>query len=173
MNITLPEEITQAMTRGVARGVEQARYLDNVGPMDRLQRGAAAEAMVEAARNPGGEAGSMMGAGLGMALGQQMGTMMAGQRCSRAARIPATAARAAPASSGAAVPRRAQRSGGRAVHRRSAAPVRGQRAAHPGLPGVDAGMPNWVAAHTVPALASLFAPPPQHRRRCRRAGAPA
>jgi membrane protease subunit (stomatin/prohibitin family) len=56
MNITLPEEITQAMTRGVARGVEHARYLDNVGPMDRLQQGAAAEAMVEAARNPGGEA---------------------------------------------------------------------------------------------------------------------
>ena len=135
MNITLPEEITQAMTRGVARGVEQARYLDNVGPMDRLQQGAAAEAMVEAARNPGGEAGSMMGAGLGMALGQQMGNMMAGQHGS--ARIPATTARATPTSSGAAVPRRAQRSSGRAVHRRSAAPVRGQRAADPGLLRVD------------------------------------
>ena len=53
MNISLPEEVTEAMTRGVARGVEQARYLDNVGPMDRLQQGAAAEAMVEAATQPG------------------------------------------------------------------------------------------------------------------------
>ena len=78
MNITLPEEITQAMTRGVARGVEQGAYLDNVGPMDRLQQGAAAEAMVEAAKNPGGGAGSFMGAGLGLALGQQMGNVMAG-----------------------------------------------------------------------------------------------
>jgi hypothetical protein len=30
MNISLPDEITQAMTRGVARGVEEGGYVDNV-----------------------------------------------------------------------------------------------------------------------------------------------
>lgn len=73
MTISLPDEITQAMTRGVARGVEQAGYLDNVGPMDRLQQGAAAEAMVAAANNPAGSAmGDMMQMGMGVAMAGQM-----------------------------------------------------------------------------------------------------
>ncbi|OLR92011.1 SPFH domain-containing protein, partial [Actinokineospora bangkokensis] len=70
LTVSLPDEVTEAMTRGVARGVEQARYLDNVGPVDRFQRGAVAEAVVEAARNPG-VGGAMVGAGVGVALGQQ------------------------------------------------------------------------------------------------------
>lgn len=43
MTISLPDEITQAMTRGVAKGVEEAGYLDNVGPMDRLAQSRAAD----------------------------------------------------------------------------------------------------------------------------------
>jgi membrane protease subunit (stomatin/prohibitin family) len=163
MTITLPEEVTQAMTRGVARGVEQARYLDNVGPMDRLQQGAAAEAMVAAARNEGGGAGSMMGAGLGMALGQQMGNMMA---------------------AGAAQPQYQQPQHQQAGPPAGPPPLPGAQQFHVEFNGQAAGpytpdqlrpfvaggqlmpatlvwangMAGWAAAQTVPALAGLFAP---------------
>lgn len=74
MNISLPEEITQAMTRGVARGVEDAGWANNLGDMNRYQQAKAADAMTIAAGNPGGGnvMGQMMGAGMGVAMGQQM-----------------------------------------------------------------------------------------------------
>ncbi len=158
MTITLPEEVTQAMTRGVARGVEQARYLDNVGPMDRLQQGAAAEAMVAAAHNEGGGAGSMMGAGLGMALGQQMGNMMAA----------GTQQPAAPAGP---PPLPAAQQFHVEINGQAAGPytpdqlrpfVAGGQVTRASLVWTD-GMPGWAAAQTVPAVAALFAsagPPP-------------
>lgn len=72
MNISLPDEITQAMTRGVARGVEEKGYYGNVGDMNRFQQGRAADSMLGAATNEGGGgAGQFMGAGMGMAMGQQ------------------------------------------------------------------------------------------------------
>jgi membrane protease subunit (stomatin/prohibitin family) len=72
MNISLPDEITQAMTRGVARGVEEKGYYGNVGDMGRFQQGRAADSMLGAATNPGGgAAGDFMAAGMGMAMGQQ------------------------------------------------------------------------------------------------------
>ncbi|TDV47924.1 SPFH domain-containing protein [Actinophytocola oryzae] len=153
MTITLPEEVTEAMTRGVARGVEQARYLDNVGPMDRLQQGAAAEAMVAAARNEGGGAGSMMGAGLGMALGQQMGSMMA-----------AGAPQAAPQAGPPPLP------GAQQFHVEINGAAAGPYTPDQLRPFVAGGqltpatlvwangMAGWAAAQTVPALAGLFAP---------------
>lgn len=160
MNITLPEEITQAMTRGVARGVEQARYLDNVGPMDRLQQGAVAEAMVESAKNPGSGAGNFMGAGMGMALGQQMGAMMAGQGYA-----PPQQPGYPPPAGPPPLPQ------AQTFH----AEINGQAAGpftidqvrqyvtggllNPNSNVWSAGMPNWVAAQTVPALAALFGPP--------------
>ena len=163
MNITLPEEITQAMTRGVARGVEQARYLDNVGPMDRLQQGAAAEAMVEAARNPGGGAGSMMGAGHGHgarpADGQHDGGRPAGGYGQPQQGGYAAAGRAAPAAAGPdcstprSTARRPDRSPSTSCGSTSTA---GQL--NPNSNVWATGMPNWVAAQTVPALAPLFAP---------------
>lgn len=70
MTISLPEAITQAMTRGVARGVEEKGYYGNVGDMNRFQQGRAADAMLGAATADGG-AGGFMGAGMGMAMGQQ------------------------------------------------------------------------------------------------------
>lgn len=154
MTITLPEEVTQAMTRGVARGVEQARYLDNVGPMDRLQQGAAAEAMVAAARNEGGGAGSMMGAGLGMALGQQMGNMMAA-----GAAQPAAAPAGPP-------PLPAAQQFHVEINGQAAGPytpdqlrpfVAGGQITPASLVWTN-GMAGWAAAQTVPALAGLFAP---------------
>lgn len=79
MNISLPEEITAAMTRGVARGVEESGWVNQLGDMNRYQQAKAADAMVVAAGNPGGGAmGQMMGAGMGLALGQQMGQQMGG-----------------------------------------------------------------------------------------------
>ena len=97
MNISLPDEITAAMTRGVARGVEEGGFLDNIGSMDRYQQAKAAEAMVAAAGNPGGgAAGAAMQVGLGVALGGQMANTM-GTAFAPAAAAPAAApAMAAP-----------------------------------------------------------------------------
>ncbi|WP_245630457.1 SPFH domain-containing protein [Granulicoccus phenolivorans] len=77
MNISLPEEITQAMTRGVARGVEEGGWVNNLGDLNRYQQAKAADAMTAAANNPGGSGamGDMMGAGMGLAMAQQMGQM--------------------------------------------------------------------------------------------------
>ena len=162
MNITLPEEITQAMTRGVARGVEEGSYLDNVGPMDRLQQGAAAQAMVEAARNPGGGAGTMMGAGMGMALGQQMGQQMAaGQQGGYAQpQQPGYAPPAGPPPLPQAQLFHAELNGQAAgpftIDQLRQYVTGGQL--NPNSNVWANGMPNWVAAQTVPALAPLFAP---------------
>ncbi|MDF0528665.1 SPFH domain-containing protein [Tsukamurella sp. 8F] len=74
MNISLPDEITAAMTRGVARGVEERGFIDNVGDMNRFQQGRAGDAMLASAQNPGGGTmGDMMAAGMGMAMAQQFG----------------------------------------------------------------------------------------------------
>ncbi|MDO5684437.1 MAG: SPFH domain-containing protein [Propionibacteriaceae bacterium] len=80
LNISLPEEITQAMTRGVARGVEESGWANNLGDMQRYQQAKAAEAMANAANNPGGSGmmGDMLGAQMGMMMGQQMGQAMHG-----------------------------------------------------------------------------------------------
>jgi membrane protease subunit (stomatin/prohibitin family) len=158
MTITLPEEVTQAMTRGVARGVEQARYLDNVGPMDRLQQGAAAEAMVAAARNEGSGAGAMMGAGLGMALGQQMGNMMAAGTQQQPMQQ-----QAAP---GGPPPLPAAQQFHVEINGQAAGPytpdqlrpfVAGGQITPATLVWAN-GMPGWTAAQTVPAVAALFTP---------------
>jgi membrane protease subunit (stomatin/prohibitin family) len=161
MNITLPEEITQAMTRGVARGVEEGAFLDNVGPMDRLQQGAAAQAMVEAARNPGGGAGQMMGAGMGMALGQQMGQMMAaGQQGYAQPQQGGYAPPAGPPPLPQAQLFHAELNGQAAgpftIDQLRQYVTGGQL--NPNSNVWANGMPNWVAAQTVPALAPLFAP---------------
>jgi membrane protease subunit (stomatin/prohibitin family) len=162
MNITLPEEITQAMTRGVARGVEQAGYLDNVGPMDRLQQGAAAEAMVEAAKNPGGGAGSMMGAGMGMALGHQMGNMMAaGQQGGygqpqQGGYAPQAGPPPLPQAQTFHAELNGQAAGPFTIEQLRQYVPTGQL--RPDSNVWANGMPNWVAAQTVPALAPLFAP---------------
>ena len=73
MNTSLPDEITQAMTRGVAKGVEEAGWMNQLNDMDKYQRAKQSDAMTSAATNPGGSGmGEMMGAGMGMAMAQQM-----------------------------------------------------------------------------------------------------
>ncbi|MQY17320.1 SPFH domain-containing protein [Nocardia macrotermitis] len=73
MTISLPEEIQQAMTRGVARGVEAGGFLSNVGDLNRYQQAQAADAMLAAAQNEGGgPMGAAIQAGFGVALGGQI-----------------------------------------------------------------------------------------------------
>ena len=64
-NISLPEEVEKAMDRRTSMGV--------VGDLNRYAQFQGAEALREAANNPGGGAGIGVGMGAGMAMGQMMG----------------------------------------------------------------------------------------------------
>ena len=61
-NISLPEEVEKSMDKRTSMGV--------LGDLNRYTQYQAAEAMREAANNPGGMAGAGMGMGAGMAMGQ-------------------------------------------------------------------------------------------------------
>ncbi|MCZ4550458.1 SPFH domain-containing protein [Gordonia rubripertincta] len=157
MNISLPDEITSAMTRGVARGVEEGGFLNNVGDLGRYQQGKAADAMLAAAQNPGGGAmGDMMSAGIGVALGSQM----AGQFGQAGQGQPAPAAGPPP------LPGAATfhiDSGGRPAGPFTIAQLQGAATSgqFTGATLVwSQGMPGWVQASSVPVLAGLFATPP-------------
>src|SRR4051794_8942061 len=162
MNISLPEEITQAMTAGVARGVEEKGYLTNLGPMDRYQQVKAADAMLAAAGNPGGSAmGEMMQAGLGMAMAGQMAGQLQG------AMAPAAPAPAAPASGPPPLPGQAmfhvdmgngQSGGPFNLGQLQAGLANGQIGATTLV--WSQGMAAWAPANPVPALQALFATPP-------------
>ena len=165
MNISLPEEITAAMTRGVARGVEEGGFLDNVGSMGRYQQAKAAEAMVAAAGNPGGSAmGDMMQMGMGAAMAGQMAGQMAG---AMAPAQPAAAAQPAAGPMPPPLPAQGQQfhvdSGGQpsgpySLDQMRAGIANGQVT---GSTLVWAnGMAAWSAAQTVPVLQALFATPP-------------
>ncbi|MGK9271265.1 SPFH domain-containing protein [Williamsia muralis] len=158
MNISLPDEITSAMTRGVARGVEEGGFLNNVGDLGRYQQGKAADAMLAAAQNPGGGAmGDMMSAGMGVALGSQM----AGQFGGQAQQANAAAPQGPPPLPGAAafhIDNGGQPAGPYTVAQLQGAVASGQ---FTGATLVwTQGMPGWAQAATVPALAGLFATPP-------------
>lgn len=159
LTISLPDEITQAMTRGVARGVEQAGYLDNVGPMDRLQQGAAAEAMVAAANNPGGSAmGDIMQVGMGVALGGQMAGQMGNAMAPPASAPAAATPPPLPGQVLFHVEIGGQSSGPFSVDQIRAGVANGQVSAASLVWGE--GMATWAAASTVPALAPIFSTPP-------------
>lgn len=160
MNISLPDEITQAMTRGVARGVEEGGYAHNVGDVNRLQQVRAADAMLAAADNPGGGVmGDAMGMGMGIAMAGQManqfgGAMGAGQQAAPAGAAP-------PPLPGQAlyhVEASGQSTGPYNVQQLQAGVANGQVTAAT-LVWTN-GMAEWAQAGTVPALAPLFAAPP-------------
>lgn len=152
MNISLPEEITQAMTRGVARGVEESGWVNNLGDMQRYQQAKAADAMTIAADNEGGGMGQMLGAGMGFGMGARMANQV-GQAAQPAAGPPPLP-------------------GGEtfhvALHGQAAGPfttAQLQGYAQNGQLTPDTlvwtnGMANWVKASTVPTLQPLFAAPP-------------
>ena len=172
MTISLPEEIQQAMTRGVARGVEASGFADNVRDPNRYQQVQAADAMLAAAQNPGsGAVGAAMQAGIGVALGGQLaGTVQGGYQ-----------QQGAPAQGGYQQPGYGGQPQGQ-----HPPPLPGQQQFHVDLNGQAAGpfpvdqlhqfvssgqltpqtnvwtngMQAWTAAGEVPALQSLFGGPP-------------
>ncbi len=160
MNISLPEEITQAMTAGVARGVEQKGYLQNLGPIDRYQQVAAADAMVAAAGNPGGSAmGDFMQAGMGMAMAGQMAGALQGAMAPGAAQAPSSAPPPLPGQVAFHVDMgNGQQGGPFNVGQIQAGIANGQVNASTLV--WAPGMAAWAPAGTVPALQALFAAPP-------------
>ena len=72
MNVSLPEEITQAMTRGVAKGLEEQGWINQIKDMGQYQQAKQADAMTQAASTPGSGMGEMLGAGIGFGMAQQM-----------------------------------------------------------------------------------------------------
>ena len=67
-NISLPEEVEKSMDKRTSMGV--------LGDMNKYTQYQAAEALREAANNPGGAAGSGMGLGAGVAMGQMFAQSM-------------------------------------------------------------------------------------------------
>lgn len=157
MNISLPEEITAAMTRGVARGVEEGGFLDNVGDLDRYQQAKQADAMVAAASNPGG--GGAMGDMMGMGMGLAMANQMAGQMQQPAAQAAPAGPPPLPGAQTFHVDMGGQSQGPFTVAQIQSGAANGQ--VTPASLVWAPGMAGWVAAETVPALQALFqAPPP-------------
>jgi membrane protease subunit (stomatin/prohibitin family) len=156
MNVSLPEEITTAMTAGVARGLETKGYVGNVGDVGRLQQVRAADATLAAAENAGGGAGSIVGAGIGLALGQQMAGTLAGNQAPQAA-----APGGPPPMPGALmfhVDAGGQPGGPYNVAQLQAMVGSGQLQATTLV--WTQGMAGWAAASAVAQLAPLFATPP-------------
>lgn len=155
MNISLPDEITAAMTRGVARGVEESGFLENVGDLNRYQQAKQADAMVAAAENPGGGGtmGDMLGMGMGMAMAGQMANQMQTQNQPAAAPPPLPGAQTFHVDQG------GQPQGPFTVDQIRSGVANGQVTASTLVWAT--GMAGWTAAGEVPALAPIFqAPPP-------------
>jgi membrane protease subunit (stomatin/prohibitin family) len=168
MNISLPDEITAAMTRGVARGVEESGFLDNIGPMDRYQQARAADAMVTAAGNEGGNAmGDMMQMGMGVAMAGQMagqvtGAMAPGQQTPAAPPAAPTGGPTPPPLPNQGVEFHVdaggQPSGPYSLDQMRAGVANGQVTGSTLV--WSNGMAAWSPAQTVPVLQAFFATPP-------------
>ena len=154
MNISLPEEITQAMTAGVARGVEEKGYVGNVGDIGRYQQVRAADAMLAAAGNPGGSAmGDAMQAGMGVAMAGQMAGAAAGRDGARRGQAPPAGPPPLPGPG--AVPRRRGGQPGGPVHACSRC--------RPASPAARSRRPRWCGRRAWPRGRR-----PARCRRCRR-----
>ncbi len=159
MNISLPDEITQAMTRGVARGVEEGGYIRNVGDVGRLQQVRAADAMLAAAQNEGGgAAGAGLQAGLGVALGAQMAGQLQQAGQSQAPAGQAAAPPPVPGQVAFHIAAGGQPSGPYTVEQLQAGIAGGEINAQTLV--WTSGMVNWTPAGQVPALQHLFNTPP-------------
>jgi membrane protease subunit (stomatin/prohibitin family) len=146
-NISLPPEVEQALDKRSSMGV--------LGNLDQYTKFQAAEALRDAANNPGGAAGAGIGIGAGVALGQTMGAALGG---------------ATPASAAAPPPLPTQVQFFAAINGAQAGPFDVNTLALKARSGEitrttlvwKAGMANWAAAESIPELQSLFAtlPPP-------------
>lgn len=156
MNVSLPDEITQAMTRGVAKGVEESGWINQLGDMGRYQQAKAADAMTQAAGNPaGGMAGAMLGAGMGFGMAQQMGQQFTQAPAQPAQQTPPPLVQDA-------------QTFHVAVNGASTGPfpmdqlrqMVGSGQLTPESLVWSAGMAGWTPANQVPALQGLFVAPP-------------
>ena len=155
MNISLPDEITQAMTRGVARGVEEGGYAHNVGDIGRLQQVRAADAMLAAAENEGG---GVMGDAMGMGMGLAMAGRMADQFGNATGQGGASGPPPLPGQALFHVEVGGQSTGPYTVQQLQAGVAAGQVTAATLV--WSTGMAEWSRAGQVPALSSLFDVPP-------------
>lgn len=163
MNISLPDEITQAMTRGVAKGVEASGFVENVD-LNKYQQAQAADAMLAAAENEGGSVmGDMMQMGMGVAMAGQMANQMGGM----GQQAPQQAAPAA-APGGAPPPLPGQRmfhvdhggnAGGPYNMAQMQQGIQGGQVTGQTLVWAE-GMAGWAPAQTVPELQAMFSAPP-------------
>lgn len=153
-NISMPPEVEEALDKRTQMGV--------LGNLDQYTKFQAAEAIGDAANNPGG-AGEGVGLGMGMALGQQMANAIAGQG--------PQAGQAGQAGGGAPPPLPASAKpwflavGGAQVGPVDAKDLPARIAAGELTPTTlvwQEGMPTWAAASELPALQGLFpaTPPP-------------
>lgn len=154
LNLTLPEEIREAITRGTARGREERSFLNQVDDLDRYTQAKAADAMIAAANNPGGGGamGDMMGMGMGMAMASQMANTFNQQGQSQAAAPPPV-----PQAVTYHVAQNGQQSGPFTVEQIHQGIAAGQMQATDLV--WTAGMAQWAPANTVPGLIPA-APPP-------------
>lgn len=148
-NISLPPEVEQALDKRTQMGV--------LGNLDQYTRFQTAEAIRDAAQNPGGIAGMGAGIGAGLAVGQQMaGAITPGAQ--------GTAGGAMPPPLPATVQFHV------AVNGQQVGPLSAETVAQQIRDGAiqrstlvwKAGMANWAAAESVPELAPMFTqlPPP-------------
>jgi membrane protease subunit (stomatin/prohibitin family) len=139
-NVNVPEEVQKA--------IDQRASMGAVGNLQAFTQYQAAQALGDAARNPGGVAGAGVGLGAGYVMAQQMGQAMAAP--------PPLPGGAAPASFYAAI-------GGQQQGPFAAAALQQQIAA--GQITRDTlvwrqGMGQWIPAGQVAELAAAFGPPP-------------
>ncbi|MCU0688523.1 MAG: SPFH domain-containing protein, partial [Phycisphaerales bacterium] len=151
-NVSLPPEVEAALDKRSSMGV--------LGDMNRYTQYQTAEAIRDAAKNPG-TAGSFIGIGLGGAMGGAIGGM-AGGAMGQAQQAQQAAAAATPP----AMPRPVQyfyAANGQPIGPVGAEVVRQQIAAGAVTRETlvwKEGMPAWAAAASIPDVAGMFGPPP-------------
>lgn len=155
-NISLPEEVEQALDRRTSMGV--------IGNMTAYTQMQLADSLKDAANNPnagGSLAGDAMGAGIGLAMAGQMASQMAGQMAGQQGANPAGAPPPLP-QQGATyhVAINGAQQGPFPIAQLMVLIQQGQLT--PETLIWTTGMPAWAAANTVPAIAQLFGatPPP-------------
>ncbi|MBU1802678.1 MAG: SPFH domain-containing protein, partial [Actinobacteria bacterium] len=151
-NISMPKEVEEALDKRTSMGV--------LGNLDQYAKFQAAEAIGDAANNPGG-AGEGMGMGMGMALGQQMANNLNQQSRPAAQQAPAGGPPPIPGAAAAfflAV--NGQQVGPVTVAEMPAKVASGELT--PTTLVWRDGMPQWTAASELPELRSIFpaTPPP-------------
>lgn len=157
-NISMPPEVEEALDKRTQMGV--------LGNLDQYTKFQAAEAIGDAANNPGG-AGEGVGLGMGMALGQQMANAIAGQgpQAGQAGQAGGQAGGGAPPPLPASAKPWFLAVGGAQVGPVDAKDLPARIAAGELTPTTlvwQEGMPTWAAASELPALQGLFpaTPPP-------------